>query len=1099
MRISLILLFSVVLQLSAANVFGQRMRQPIAMRNVTLGEVLSRIEQVSDYVFLYNNKTINSNRIVSVESSSKEIPVVLDKLFRNTDITYTVVNKQIILSTSHKEKMESRQQPQQAKNVIKGTVVDTKGEPLIGVNVKVKGSAVGVITDIDGQFSLQASNSEQLEFSYVGYTSKVLKASSGMKVTLQEDNKVLNEVVVTALGIKKASKALSYNVQEVKGADLIGVKDANFMNSLSGKVAGVVINASSSGIGGGVKVVMRGAKSLSNNNNALYVIDGIPMPSLQTTQPTNYFSGQGQSGDGISLINPEDIENMSVLSGAAASALYGSEAQNGVIMITTKHGVKNRTQVSYSNNTSFYSPFITPEFQNTYGAATGEFASWGGKLTSPSNFDPLDFFRTGYNVGNSLSLITGNDKNQTFVSLASTNAEGIVSNNTLNRYNFTIRNSSSLLDDKLHLDLGAMYMNVRENNMVAEGQYMNPVVPVYLMSPSYSLDTYQLFEMYNESRGFKTQYWPWGNMGLGMQNPYWITNRDNLTNHKNRFMINGGVNYTIVKGITLGARAKMDYTSGLYEKKYNASTDGVFAGDYGFYEKSDETTRQLYGDVMLNIDKYFGDFSLTSNIGTSMQDVDYKFNSLGGNLNSVANLFSYDNLNISSLSPKETPYHDQVQSLFATAQLGWRSKLYLDATGRIDWSSALAGTDSKSVAYSSAGLTAILTDLVPQLKSNTLSFLKIRGSYSEVGNAPKRFIPNQTYPLESGTPATSTTYPNADIKPERTKSWEVGVETHLWKNKVNLNVSLYKTSTYNQLFNPTLPSTSGYKSIYINGGQIDNKGIEVSLTLNQPLGPVDWSSTFTYSLNRNKVVKLLKPTTLSNGLTISQDHLDLVNLGNVKSMISEGGSMGDLYTTALRTDFHGFVYVDYTSNEVSVDKNAGPFKDGYIYVGNSQPKYNMGWRNNFSWKGLSLDFLITARVGGVGVSMTQALMDAYGVSKATASARDAGYVEINGSHVPAVQKYYQTIGTGAGAYYVYSATNVRLAELSIGYDIPINKWVPCIKSMNLAFTGRNLFMFYCKAPYDPELTASTSTGFAGMDYFMLPSMRNLGFSVRVNF
>src|SRR5574344_1451289 len=281
MRISLVLLFSVVLQLSAVNVFGQKMRQSVVMRNVTLGQVLNKIEQVSDYVFLYNNKTINSNRIVSVESNSREIPTVLDQLFKDTNITYTVVNKQIILSIRNKERKESERQ-QQPKNVIKGTVVDAKGEPLIGVNVKVKGSAAGVITDVNGRFSLQTDNSEQLEFSYVGDTSKVVKASQGMKITLIEDNKMLNEVVVTALGIKKESKALSYNVQEVKGADLIGVKDANLMNSLSGKVAGVVINASSSGIGGGVKVVMRGAKSLSNNNNAFYVIDGIPMPSLQT-------------------------------------------------------------------------------------------------------------------------------------------------------------------------------------------------------------------------------------------------------------------------------------------------------------------------------------------------------------------------------------------------------------------------------------------------------------------------------------------------------------------------------------------------------------------------------------------------------------------------------------------------------------------------------------------------------------------------------------------------------------------------------------------------------------------------------------------------
>lgn len=437
--------------------------------------------------------------------------------------------------------------------------------------------------------------------------------------------------------------------------------------------------------------------------------------------------------------------------------------------------------------------------------------------------------------------------------------------------------------------------------------------------------------------------------------------------------------------------------------------------------------------------------------------------------------------------------------MFATAQLGWKSKLYLDVTGRIDWASALAGTSTSSVAYPSVGLTAILTDLIPGLKNDVLSFLKVRGSYSEVGNAPKRYVPNRTYPFESGTPTTSSTYPNNDIKPERTKAWEVGMETHLWGNKLNLNVSLYKTSTFNQLFNPTLSSTSGYSSIYINGGQIDNKGIELSLTLNQPIGPVDWTSTFTYTLNRNKVVKLLRPTTLADGLTIDQDHFNFVDAKNAKQMIVEGGSMGDIYVTNLLTDEKGFIYVDYQTNEVMRDEKSGPLHDGYIKAGNASPKYTMSWRNQFSWKGLTLSALVNARIGGIGVSLTQGLMDKYGVSKNTAADREQGFVTINGGPVPAVQKYYQYVGVNSGANYVYSATNVRLAELSLGYDVPINKWVSWIKGMNVSLTGRNLLMFYCKSPFDPELTASTGTGFDGIDYFMLPSMRNLGFSVRLNF
>ena len=1075
----------------SVSLYAQSVRVTLDMQDAQLKDVIASVEGQTRYLFAAD-EDVDMNQRVSLRVRDVSLQSALDQLSSRLGLSYSINGSNILLSKKAQQKVRT----------VSGRITDDAGEPLIGAGVFVDGQpSIGTITDADGFYSLEVpSGAAALRVSYIGMQDAVtpLDGQQSVNVTLRENANILDGVVVTALGIRKEAKALSYNVQEIKSAELTTVKDANFMNTLAGKVAGVQINSSSAGIGGGVKVVMRGAKSISNNNNALYVIDGIPMPSLQTGQPQDYFSGMGQSGDGASMLNPEDIENISVLSGAAASALYGSEAQNGVILITTKKGEAGQLRVSYSNSTSFYSPFVTPEFQNTYGAAPGEFKSWGNKLAVPSSYNPLDFFQTGYNTTNAVTVSSGNEKNQTFLSMAATNAEGIVPNNALNRYNFAIRNTTKLTE-KLRLDLAAMFMNIHEQNMVSEGQYMNPIVATYLLSPSYSLGTYQLFEMYDESRGFKTQYWPWGNQGLGLQNPYWTINRDNLVNTKNRFMINGGLTYEIIKGLSLSGRAKMDYTSGLYEKKYAASTDGVFADKFGFYQKNDETTRQIYADVMLNLDKRFGDFTLVGAAGASFQDVNYKWFSVGGNLNSVANLFTLRNLNVSSIKPDESQYHDQVQSLFATAQLGWQSKLYLDVTGRMDWASALAGTGVSYVAYPSVGLTAILTDLIPGIKGNFLSFLKLRGSYSEVGNAPKRFIPFQSYPLESGTPATSTTYPNSDIKPERTNAWEVGLESHFWEDKINLNVSLYKTSTFNQLFNPALPSSSGYSSIYINGGQIDNKGIEVNLSVNQPIGRVMWNSTLTYSANRNKVVQLLKPTTLSNGIEISQDHLTLVDLGSVKTMITEGGSMGDLYVTSLQEDNRGYIYVDYQTNEVMKSSNAGPYKDGYIYAGNSQPKHNIGWRNSFSWNGLSLNFLISARLGGVGVSLTQGLMDAYGTSKVTADARDAGGVIVNGGMVPAVQKYYEFVGSGIGSMYVYDATNVRLQELSLGYDIPVNKWVSWMQNLNVAFIGHNLLMFYCKAPYDPQLTASTATGFDGMDYFMLPSMRSLGFSAKVTF
>ena len=987
---------------------------------------------------------------------------------------------------------------------VSGTVTDSNGDPLIGVSVVVKGTQFGTQTNFDGEYSLNASEKDVLVFTYVGFLSQEVpvKSNTVINVTLQEDNRMLDEVVVTALGIKRSEKALTYNTQQVNASEITSVKDANFVNALSGKVAGMNINSSSVGIGGGSKVVLRGSKSLSGNNNALYVIDGIPMPSLETKQTTDLFSGMGQSGDGASMLNPEDIETISVLSGAAASALYGSEAANGVIMITTKKGEEGRTRVSYSNSTLFLNAMATPEFQNTYGANNGEFKSWGAKLGEPSSYNPVDFFQTGYQETNAITLSTGTSSNQTYISAASTNAEGIVMNNTLDRYNFSIRNTSSLIKDRLRLDVGASYMSVKENNMVAQGQYMNPIVPIYLMSPSYSLDTYRVFEMYNAERNFKTQYWPWGNMGLGMQNPYWVTQRDNFTNHKNRYFMTAGLYLDVVKGLTLSARGKLDNTTALFETKYSASTDPIFADVYGAYFKDDATTRQLYGDVMATYNGSWGDWSLSAAGGASINDVKTKWFYQGGDLASVANHFELGNVNLTGTHTKMcgAHIHDQTQSVFATAQIGFRSYLYLDLAGRIDWASALAYTNADNVAYPSIGLSAILTDMIPGLQSKALSFLKIRGAYSEVGNAPKRYIGYSTYAYDKGMPQTSTFYPNRDIKPERTKAWEVGLSSRFFGDKLKLDVSLYKTSTFNQLFNPTLPASSGYKSVYINGGQIDNKGIEVSLGLIQPLGPVMWESNLTYTLNRNKVVKLLAETTLENGLKVKQDLYDIATLANVKSRLMEGGSVGDLYVTTLKRDYHGHIIVDYVEQTVEQDRTAGPNHDGWIYAGNAEPKYTMGWRNSFSWNGLHLGFLINARVGGIAVSMTQAYMDAYGVSQTTADARDAGGVYVNGYFLAgAAQKYYENVGVNAGENYVYSATNVRLGELTLGYDIPVNRWVNWIKGLNVSFIGRNLFFFYKKAPFDPELTASTNIGWSGMDYFMLPSMRNLGFSVKVNF
>lgn len=993
----------------------------------------------------------------------------------------------------------THEEVRQAGFLLKGVVKDINNEPLIGVNVLVKGTATGAITDLDGNFSVNVKNGDVLVISYTGYATQefVVKDSTPLNVTLEEDLTELGEVVVTALGIKKETKALTYNVQEIKGSEIIKVKDANFMNSLVGKIAGVTINTASTGVGGAARVVMRGTKSISGNNNALYVVDGIPMPNLSSTQPCDLYTGMGQSGDGIAALNPDDIESMSVLTGAAAAALYGSDAANGVVMITTKKGEVGKTSVSVSNSTTFSSPFVMPEFQNTYGSETGEYASWGQKLLVPTSYDPADFFQTGYNVNNSVSLSTGSEISQTYFSAATVNARGIIHNNDLDRYNFTVRNSTAMLNGKLNMDLGFMYTRVNEQNMLAQGQYFNPLVPVYLFPRGDDMAKYQTFERYNASRNFKTQYWPYGDQGMMMQNPYWITERDMFNNNKDRFLASFGLKYDITDWMNVAARVKYDGTKETRTKKYYASTLLLFAGsDTGAYYKDEVNTTQIYADAMLNVDKYIGDFSLKATLGASIRDVQYAYSSLGGPLQSTANLFTFTNLNQAGIRMGQEGYHDQTQAIFATAQVGYKSMVYLDLTGRNDWPSALGGTKykNKGFFYPSVGISAILTELLP-IKSDVLSFLKTRFSYSEVGNAPQRFIPISTYPIQGGYPQTTTYLVDDDLKPERTKSYEVGLNAKLFGNKINIDLSLYKSSTYNQLFNPTLSAGSGYSSYYVNAGRIDNKGIELSLGLDQDLGPVNWTSTLTYSINKNKIKELLPETVAPTGAVVSMKEMNMGGTDGYRMMLREGHSMGEIFVNTLKTDEHGYIIVDLISQKVIPDP------DNFVYAGNANPDYTIGWRNNFTWKGIDLGFVINGRFGGVGVSATQAKMDAYGVSKVSADARDNGGALVNGERIPA-KDFYQVIGggnSGIGSMYVYDATNIRLAEVSIGYDVPVAKWIKWIQSAHVSLVGRNLLMFYNKAPFDPETTASTGTYFQGIDYFMQPSLRNIGFSVNLKF
>ena len=987
---------------------------------------------------------------------------------------------------------------QQANVNVKGTVKDASGEPLIGVSILVKGTTNGTVTDIDGNFNLNAPKGAVLEISYVGYVTQTISVTgSSINVVLKEDSEQLDEVVVTALGIKRAEKALSYNVQKVDQDELVRVKDANFVNSLNGKIAGVSINRSATGVGGATRVVMRGAKSIEGDNNALYVVDGIPLFNTNMGATDSGIMGEGSAGtEGIADFNPEDIESISVLSGPSAAALYGSSAANGVILITTKKGKEGKVQISVSSSTEFSKAYMTPEFQTTYGNVKGSYESWGEKLATPSSYDPKDdFFNTGTNFINSVTLTTGTKSNQTFASISSTNSAGIVPNNEYNRLNFTIRNTSTFWNDRLQLDLGASYIKQDDTNMVSQGLYWNPVVAAYLFPRGENFEDVKTFERFDDSRKLPVQYWPVSDAVYAPQNPYWTAHRNVSKNTKHRYMFNAGATFKITDWMNIAARYRMDNSYVDFERKIYASSDQVFAeGKKGFFGYSNFSDHQEYADAMLNINKTIQDFSVSANLGWSYSNYGSLTRGYKGPLKGVPNKFAASNIDPANGRISETggDTHVRNHAAFANAEVGWRSMLYLTLTGRLDWNSRLVNTDENPFFYPSVGLSAIVSEMVklPEF----ISYLKVRGSYTQVGAPISRsgLTPGTvTTPIVGGTLKPTGIYPFTDFKPEKTNSYEFGLAVRLWK-KFNAEVTYYKSNTFNQTFQGTLPESTGYTSIYLQAGNVENRGWEASFNYSDKFKcGLAISSTLTFSKNINEIKEM-----------VSNYHTDLmdepINIPEVmkdkgRTILKVGGSIHDIYATRFfKKDGQGFV-------DVSTDGKFEMEDGDPVYLGKVAPKFNMGWNNTLSYKGLGLSFLINGRFGGVVTSSTEAIMDRFGVSKRSADARDLGGALFPGQGRVDAKAYYQMIGTGnyqTSGYYLYSATNIRLQELTLSYTMP-NKWFGNIlKDVTLSFIANNPLMIYCEAPFDPELTPSTATFGQGNDYFMQPSVRSFGFGVK---
>ncbi len=1110
------LVFILLLSLSVTVVRAQNSGITLNMQDATVAQVMKAIEDQSHYVFLYKN--LDTSRKVSVNIRNKRIDEVLDIVFKDLNISYKIDNLQILLS--------QKESGNKAPATISGFVTDVSQQPIIGASIIVKGTTIGTTTNVDGSYKLQLPRSAEpliLIVNYLGYTPVEVAVNNrtSIDVTLKEDTVNVDAIVVTALGIKRSEKALSYNVQSVDSESILANKDVNFINSLAGKVAGLTINASAGGVGSASKVVMRGQKSITQSSNALYVIDGIPMYTTARDGSTE-FGSQGTT-DPIADINPEDIESMSVLNGAAAAALYGSDAANGAIVVTTKQGKAGHTSITVSSNTEVSSPFILPEFQNRYGTGNiylsegSTVQSWGHRLNAANKYgyDPRkDYFQTGVTGTESVSVSTGTEKNQTYFSAATVNSRGVIPNNTYDRYNFTFRNTTSFLKDKLKLDVGASYIIQKDRNMTNQGLYNNPLVGAYLFPRGNDWADIEMYERYDAARRLHTQYWPVGDAGLAMQNPYWINYRNLRENRKGRYMLNASLAYDIFDWLNVSGRIRIDNSNTTYTEKFYASTitqltEGSKNGLYGITKTED---CQVYGDVLVNINKSFGEnWSLQANIGASISDMRYDAMKNRGPIPDgevtdekpmLANVFNIQNLsNTSKTERLQDGWREQTQSVFASAEIGFKNTYFLTLTGRNDWPSQLAGPHSTKTSffYPSVGASVVLSQIIPEMPKN-LSYVKIRASYASVGVAFERYLANPQFTWsKSGLNWSSQTrFPVYNLKPERTKSFEVGLTMRFLRH-FNLDVSYYDTKTSDQTFEPTISTGSGSSSLTIQSGDVRNRGVELALGYSNTWGKFSWDTNYTLSVNRNKILSLaddvVNPET---GEHFSVDQLDMGGLGDARFILRKGGTLGDIYSRVdLKRDSNGDIYTS-EKGEIATEPIADV--NSYIKLGSVLPDANMSWRNDFRWGNFNFGFMVSARLGGVVFSRTQAMLDNYGVSEASAAARDRGGVMINGDDLVNANKWYTAVGGGNSVpqYYTYSATNVRLQEASIGYTIP-KKLTRNVCEITLSLVGRNLWMIYNKAPFDPESIATTGNYYQGIDYFMMPSMRNFGFNLRLKF
>ena len=988
-------------------------------------------------------------------------------------------------------------------STLEGLIKDDSG-PLLGATVIVKNTTRGTTTDMDGKFRLEGLQpGDVLQVTYVGYDpyEVTYTGQTTLDILMTTTANQLNAVVVTAMGIERQSKTLSYAAETVGGDDVADIKSVNMINALQGKAAGLQITPNSTGAGGSSKILFRGNKSINGSNQPLVVVDGVPlMMNITSDQVDSNWGAQRDGGDAMSTINPDDIASISLLKGASAAALYGAVAANGAIMITTKSAMAGRLAVNVSSNTTIDTPLSLPEFQNTYGA-NGQY-SWGDKLASKAPDYAEKFFRTGWTTNNSISINGGAEDLRAYFSYGNVTSGGITPENDYSQHTLNAKVGFDLFNDHIKVDFNAKYVNQHISNQPAGGFVFNPLVGTYTFPRGGDWNGYKSnFETYNGELNANVQNWVTTTYETN-SNPYWLLNRERPVVERNRYEFGGSIKYQIIDGLSLTGRMRYERADEHYVRNHYASSYGN-KYTYGKMDDNRYFSEQLYADLLAQYNHTWDDFSLNATLGTSMMQTrsnnvsllyeQSKFVAPGNGGAYYPNIFNPSNFYMNGTTMGLE--RKRLNSVFGAVTFGFKEALFLDVTARNDWSSALAYTDGYSFFYPSVGASLLLNRFVDM--GRNIDLFKFRGSYSIVGNDVPVYKTNPRYTYgDQGAINPPESVPFRTLKPEKTHSFEVGFDGEFFQHRLHVNATYYKTNTKNQYFEVTLPWESGYKSQFVNAGNVQNQGFELTAGWFQDFGnEFTWSTDLNLSYNDNKIIELFDG--IQDGVTVS-------NLGGAKVILYEGGQYGDLYVRTLKRDESGKLVTETPEGaDYQIPVNGGEQNSDLKYMGNMNSKWNMGWNNTFRYKDLTLSMLIDFRIGGKVVSMTEATLDGYGVSERTGRARDRGYVMREGIKFSNVKAYYDVVGATSfnSVYnvedYVYDATNVRMREISLGYTF--RNLFGQSKNLTLAFIARNLFFFYKDAPMDPDVSMGTGNGLQGFDVFNLPTTRSFGLNVKLNF